>query len=200
MRPTKLTSSSDNSTEKAGASRLVHSASQPALSRGAENASMMPSSVLEGLKRMGTASSSPRDGPAVVPNSPSTSVHQSKGAAGDGDKPGGAEQALSLDVSSLGQSPRVIGSLAAGQRLGGPRDGSVMLKDEDRALPCEGEAGEDAVVRGALERVSVKMHGVKPNMLPPDLKARLASWVSGTDMELLQVSCWGTGGEDRPGR
>jgi hypothetical protein len=39
----------------------------------------------------------------------------------------------------------------------------------------------------ALERLSIKMHGVAPESLPSDLRQRLSNWVGAADAQLLQV-------------
>ena len=39
-----------------------------------------------------------------------------------------------------------------------------------------------------IERLSIKVHGVTPDMLPPDVRERLRTWIASSDLELLQVS------------
>ena len=45
-------------------------------------------------------------------------------------------------------------------------------------------------IETALDRVSIKMHGVTPDDLPPDLRARLSAWIRSADAEILQVNGW----------
>ena len=60
----------------------------------------------------------------------------------------------------------------------------------------QGEQGEPlSAVGSAMERVCLKLHGVSPDMLPPDLKARLSAWVNNADLDLLQVIPGGQGGQ-----
>jgi hypothetical protein len=38
----------------------------------------------------------------------------------------------------------------------------------------------------SLARMSIKLHGITPDKLPPDLRAALMTWLTGTDARLLQ--------------
>ena len=71
------------------------------------------------------------------------------------------------------------GSEAQGPARSGP-EALLVSQDED----LEENTQE---VQLAVDRVSVKMHGVTPDMLPLDLRRRLTKWIASAGSDILQV-------------
>ena len=53
------------------------------------------------------------------------------------------------------------------------------------------DKNDEQVFDYALDRVSMKMHGVTPDQLPSDLRDRLSAWMKAADNTFFQASAYG---------